>query len=113
MTVKSSDRFSTNKVIHTLSKSTFLRGLQCHKSLYLNRYRPDLRDELSEAQEAVFRRGHDVGMLARDLFPGGADSSPVNRDYAGAVERTRELIKGGAKVIYEAAFCFDGILCLA
>ena len=58
-------------------------------------------------------RGHDVGKLARDLFPGGADSSPLEQDYAGAVKRTSELIESGAKVIYEAAFMYDGILCLA
>lgn len=97
---------------HTLSKSTFLKGLQCHKALWLNRYRPDLRDEISADQQAVFDRGHDVGKLARDLFPGGADSSPVDRDYAGAVKRTDELIKNGEKVIYEAAFLYNGVLCL-
>lgn len=97
---------------HILSKSTFLKGLQCHKALYLNRYKPELRDEISAAQEAIFQRGHDVGKLARDLFPGGVDSSPVNNDYQGAVKRTSELIESGAKVIYEAAFMYDGILCL-
>ncbi len=97
---------------HTLSKSTFLRGLQCHKSLYLNRYKPELRDELSATQKAIFQRGHDVGKLARELFPGGIDSSPVDRNYAGAVKSTSELIKGGAKVIYEAAFLFNDVLCL-
>lgn len=97
---------------HSLSKSTFLKGLQCHKALWLYRYRPDLRDDISAEQEAIFQRGHDVGKLARDLFPGGADSSPVNKDYAGAVKRTAELIEGGEKVIYEAAFLYNGVLCL-
>ncbi len=97
---------------HTLSKSTFLKGLQCHKALYLNRYQPNLRDEITADQQAVFDRGHDVGKLAQDLFPGGADSSPVNKDYAGAVMRTSELIQGGEKVIYEAAFLYNGVLCL-
>lgn len=101
-----------NKPSHTLSKSTFLKGLQCHKALWLNRYQPKLRDEISAEQEAIFQRGHDVGKLARDLFPGGADSSPVNRDYAGAVKRTAELIESGEKVIYEAAFLYNGVLCL-
>jgi hypothetical protein len=104
----------TEKIIkHTLSKSTFLKGLQCHKAFYLNRYWPDLRDTISAAQEAIFQRGHDVGKLARDMFPGGEDSSPLERDYTGAVKRTSELIASGAKVIYEAAFMYDGILCLA
>ncbi len=97
---------------HTLSKSTFLKGLQCHKALWLNRYQPNLRDEITADQQAVFDRGHDVGKLARDLFPGGADSSPVNKDYAGAVKRTAELIENGETVIYEAAFLYNGVLCL-
>jgi hypothetical protein len=98
---------------HTLSKSTFLRGLQCRKSLWLNRYRPELRDEISAEQEAIFQRGHDVGRLAQDLFPGGKNASPINKDYAGSVTRTGEFIEKGATVIYEAAFMYDGILCLA
>jgi hypothetical protein len=27
-----------------LSKSLFVRGVRCHKSLYLRKYRPDLKD---------------------------------------------------------------------
>ncbi|HPC43394.1 MAG TPA: DUF2779 domain-containing protein [Spirochaetota bacterium] len=97
---------------HTLSKSTFLKGLQCHKALWLNRYQPNLRDDVTADQQAVFDRGHDVGKLARDLFPDGADSSPVNKDYTGAIIRTAELIENGEKVIYEAAFLHNGVLCL-
>ena len=96
---------------NTLSKSQLLARAGCARKLHLNRYHPELRDDLSAAGGGVparSRRG-----LARDLFPGGEDSSPVNRDYAAAVERTRELIKKGVKVIYEAAFLFNGILCLA
>lgn len=38
-----------NKKISTyLSKSLFIRGLQCHKSLYLHKYHPELKDEVSE-----------------------------------------------------------------
>ena len=54
-----------------LSKSLFLRGLQCPKSLYLYKTQPDLRDEISEAQEAVFRAGTEVGVTAQGLFHGG------------------------------------------
>lgn len=102
----------TSKLAHTLSKSTFLKGLQCRKALWLNRYQPNLRDEITADQQAVFDRGHDVGKLARDLFPGGEDSSPENKDYAGAVKRTAELIENGATIIYEAAFLYNGVLCL-
>jgi hypothetical protein len=98
---------------HILSKSTFLRGLQCHKSLYLNRYNRDLRDEISPEQQAVFATGRKVGELARGLFPGGVQSKPPNSfQFQRAVEVTRELIDGGKDIIYEAAFQHEGVLAL-
>lgn len=98
---------------HILSKSTFLRGLQCPKSLYINKYHPELRDELDPAQEEIFQRGIDIGILARELFPGGIDASPEEQgNYAEAVQHTRELISKGVPVIYEAAFQHEGVLCL-
>ena len=36
-----------------LSKSTFLRGLQCEKSLWLYKHRYDLKDEITPQQEAI------------------------------------------------------------
>lgn len=98
---------------HILSKSTFLRGLQCHKSLYLNRYNRDLRDEISPEQQAVFATGREVGELARGLFPGGVQSKPPNSfQFQRAVEVTRELIDGGKNIIYEAAFQHEQVLAL-
>lgn len=57
----------------SLSKSLFIRGLQYRKSLYLHKRRPDLKDELSEDQQARFDSGHEVGRLAQELFPGGRE----------------------------------------
>lgn len=96
---------------HTLSKSTFIRGMQCHKSLYLNKFYPGLRDELSERQQAVFQRGTSVGELAQQLFPGGVNAGPETPfEYQKSVALTKELIDGGQKIIYEAAFQFNGVL---
>ena len=54
-----------------LSKSQFIRGLQCHKSLYLHKYYPELKDVISEQQQKLFQTGIDVGKVAQQLFPGG------------------------------------------
>ncbi|MEI7639116.1 MAG: hypothetical protein WCJ37_17530, partial [Syntrophus sp. (in: bacteria)] len=54
-----------------LSKSLFIRGLQCHKALYLQKFRPELKDEVSEELQRRFDTGYDVGSLASELFPGG------------------------------------------
>ena len=96
---------------HLLSKSTFIRGLQCSKSLYLYRNFINLRDPLSPEQKAIFGRGINVGVLAQKLFPNGVDATPAKRsDNIAAVEKTQELIKNGAEVIYEAAFQYEQTL---
>ena len=98
---------------HTLSKSTFIRGVQCLKSLYLNKHRPFLRDRLSPEQLAKFRRGHEVGKLAWQLFPGGINCAPGHpSQYAAALEKTRKLIAEETPVFYEAAFSHHGVLIL-
>ena len=93
-----------NKLI-PLSKSSFIRGMQCQKSLWLHLNQPDERNEISESQQHTFDIGHDVGSLAQQLFPGGVDASrgepwKVNQ----AITYTQELIRNGCDVIYEAAF---------
>ena len=99
---------------HVLSKSTFIRGTQCLKSLYLNKKRPFLRDRLSDEQRAIFKRGTDVGVLAQDLFPGGIDLKPKSpSQYRKKVAETKAVIQSGShSVIYEAAFQSDGLLIL-
>lgn len=96
---------------HFLSKSTYVRGLQCNKSLFLYKKSPELRDETDPAQQAIFSAGTDVGILARDLFPGGKDASSKNGiPGQESIKLTQQLIDAGTKVIYEAAFQYDGVL---
>lgn len=98
---------------HILSKSTFLRGLQCTKSLYLYKNFIQLRDPVSAEQQSIFSRGSNVGILAQQLFPGGTDATPVRRsDNLAAVARTQELIAAGAEIIYEAAFQHEQVLAI-
>lgn len=94
----------------TLSKSQFLRGLQCHKSLWLHRYKPELRAEPDESQQAAFDVGKVVGILARELFPGGTAVEFEGTSLEEKIRLTRELIEGGAKTIYEATFSYDDVL---
>ncbi len=96
---------------HILSKSAFIRGWQCHKSLYLYKKRYYLRDPLSPEQQARFKRGTSIGKLARELFPGGVDASPPTPfQYARSVELTQKLVTGNTSVIYEAAFAYQEVL---
>jgi hypothetical protein len=99
---------------HQLSKSTFIRGVQCLKSLYLYKNRHFLRDALSAEQRAKFVRGIDVGVLAQSLFTGGVNCQPTSPSmYQKSVLKTSETIQNGsADVIYEAAFQHDRVLIL-
>ena len=97
---------------HILSKSTFMYGCQCPKRLWLHKYKPALRDEIDEQQQAVFQTGTNVGMLAEQLFPDGVDARPVDTfSYQQSVADTARYIAEGRKVIYEAAFQYEGMLC--
>ncbi len=98
---------------HILSKSTFIRGVQCLKSLYLHNKRPYLRDKLSPEQLAKFRRGTKLGIIAQRLFPGGIDLRPRSyRQYAQKLEQTRNYIESDNEniILYEAGFQYDGLL---
>ncbi len=96
---------------HILSKSTFLKGCQCAKALYLSKHNRGLREEPDAALQTIFTQGKKVGELAQQLFPGGVDCTPVSVfDFQEAVVRTKEEIAKGTKIIYEAAFQYDGLL---
>lgn len=96
---------------HILSKSTFIKGYHCPKSLYLYKKRPFLRDKLTAEQRAKFKRGHHVGGLAQEIFPGGIDVSPKSpSQYQKSVLRTTELIEQGQEIIYEATFQHEQVL---
>ena len=99
---------------HILSKSSFLKGVQCRKALYLGKYHSGLKDSLSDEQLQSFRKGHRVGKLAWQLFPGGVDMTPEYKfDYHQALKNTSSHLAGQEAVLYEAAFQYRQVLVLA
>jgi hypothetical protein len=95
----------------TLSKSTLIRSIQCSKSLYLYKKFYNLRDKADVSQQQRFDRGHRIGKLAHQLFPGGKDCSPPNPfSYDASIAATKLLVQQHFPVIYEAAFKYNGIM---
>ncbi len=95
----------------TLSKTTYMYGMQCHKRFYLNRFHKDLANPEEEQTQAIFQTGTDVGLLAQQLFPGGVNAQGEEEWHSETtVARTAELLKNHA-IIYEAAFMFNEVLC--
>ena len=98
--------------MHILSKSTYIKGLQCEKALYMQKKHPYLRDKLSIEQRAKFQRGTDVGVLAHEVFPGGIDMSPASPSQfpKKAQETWDNLSNPNVNVMYEAVFQYNDTL---
>lgn len=92
-----------------LSKSRFVRGLQCHKSLWLYNHRPELREKPSASQQAIFDSGAEVGILAQQLFPGGELIPYTGLTLREQIDQTQKAISAGGSTIYEATFLYDDI----
>jgi len=100
---------ASHNASHALSKSRVMRGLQCHKALWLGTHRKDVARPVTPEQQAVFDQGTRVGELARERFPGGLliDAPCWNPDQA--VQQTRAAIDAGATVLYEPAFVHESV----
>ena len=98
--------------MHILSKSTYIKGLQCEKALYMQKKHPYLRDKLSIEQRAKFQRGTDVGVLAHEVFPNGIDMSPNTPSLfpKKAQETMDNLNNPAVNVMYEAVFQYNDTL---
>ena len=92
-----------------LSKSRFIRGLQCHKALWLLTHRPELQDKISPAQQAIFDSGSGVGKVAQGLFPNGVEVPYEGMKVSQQLAMTEKEISKGTTTIYEAAFKYAGI----
>ncbi|MFP4487427.1 MAG: DUF2779 domain-containing protein [Campylobacterales bacterium] len=97
----------------TLSKSQFIRGTKCHKSLWLYKNRPELREQPDSSQEALFDTGYQVGDMAKMLFLNGVEIEFDTSNFDGMEQKTKELIDSGEKTIYEATFKKDCMFAMA
>ena len=96
---------------YKLSKSTFIRGLQCEKSLYLYKKHYKLKDPTSPSLQAIFDQGNQIGVLSQSLFPGGVDATPSSHfRMMESVIKTKAFLESGESIIYEATFTYSEVL---
>lgn len=86
-----------------LSKSAYLKGCQCHKALWLSKYKKELA---TKSKSGALQTGNVVGELARDLFAGGVMIE--FGDFKKMLSTTQDLLKSES-VIYEATFSDNGM----
>jgi len=96
-----------------LSKSKYLSGLQCQKRLWLEVNDPDKATPLSEGQKLIFDRGTEVGILARERFPGGILIELDLSNLANSVAETRKAIEEGETLIFEGTFYHNDTIAIA
>ncbi len=93
-----------------ISKSKFCAGVQCLKRLYLLVHEPELGAKLDAASEAIMAQGREVGLLARQMFPGGVEIPSEGR-LDKAIRATRELVANPAvPTIFEGTFEHQNVL---
>ena len=87
-----------------ISKSKFIAGCQCLKRLYFQVHQPELAARPDAADFTIIEQGHEVGMLARRMFPGGVEvDGTAGLDQA--IRSTKELIANSeVPAIFEGAF---------
>jgi len=86
----------------TLSKSQYIKAKQCPLALWYYRNRKDLTPEISEADQARFGAGDEIGELAMQYFPGGVEVVDPYYDIDACLKSTQKYVDEGYNDIYEA-----------
>ena len=93
-----------------ISKSKFVAGCQCLKRLYLQVHEPELAAEPDAAADAIIEQGREVGIIARQLFPGGVEI-PSECRLDEAIRATCELVANPeVPAIFEGVFEQQNVL---
>ncbi len=90
-----------------VSKSKFLWGTQCAKLLWVAYNAKDQIPAPDAAQQAIFDQGHEVGALAKTLYPGGIEVSADVADFDEVLQKSLEAAKA-RKPLFEAGFVYNG-----
>ena len=100
-----------------ITKTDFMRGMQCRKMLWLDKHKPSLKVIPPEIQKRL-DAGNDFGDRAMAMF-GDYEEMTVYRpgttipDTKAMVARTAEHLEKGTPVICEAAFIYYNNYCAA
>lgn len=93
-----------------ITKSEFIRGLDCERRLWLDRFRADLRQPLSPPIRERMEVGSAIGKLAHQLYPDGVLVPTTYGDHDAGAALTQEMLDEGASCLFEATFIVGGHL---
>lgn len=99
-----------------VSKTDFVRGLQCEKMLWLDAHAPELKIIPPEVQEKL-DAGNEFGDAAMSLFGAFTETTTFREDgrlnFSAMIQKTQTLLQDGTPVICEGAFSWYGNFCAA
>ena len=99
-----------------ISKTDFVRGLQCEKMLWLDAHAPEYKIIPPEVQ-ARLDAGNEFGDNAMGIFGPFTETTTFRDDgrlnYSAMIEKTAALLQSGEGVICEGAFTWYGNFCAA
>ena len=95
-----------------LSKSSYVKGNQCLKYLYLDKYKKKERTPVDEETQARFDRGHTFEDIVRDKqFPGGINIKDKVCNFGYFNSYTKYLLNQPIEMtLYEATIIEDEVL---
>jgi len=93
-----------------ITKSDFLRHLQCYKYLWLYKNRKDLiPKDIESEMERKFDDGYEVEEYAYLLFPNGVDAK--DGDFKKAIVKTSKLVSAKKPAIFQPTFSVNNLFC--
>lgn len=95
-----------------LTKSSFVKGCQCLKYLYLDKHKKQERTPISKEKQKLFNQGHTFEELIREQeFPGGINVKEKVGNFAYFNSYTKYLINSlSSLIIYEATIIEEEVL---
>ena len=98
-----------------VTKTDFIRGLQCPRMLWLDKHHPEFKVIPPDVQEKL-DAGNEFGDKAMEIFGPYVEVTTFKEDgdkldYQQMIEKTKGAISLGVEVICEAAFSYYGHYC--
>ena len=89
-------------VVMYLTKTDFVHYLQCPRSLWLLKHKPEVypHKEFSDFLKKITREGYEIEEYAQKLFPEGVSLPPAGE---ASLTKTKEMFKQKEKTLFQAA----------
>ncbi|MEN8252445.1 MAG: DUF2779 domain-containing protein, partial [Patescibacteria group bacterium] len=91
-----------------ITKSDYIKYLQCKKALWLKKNRSELMVGVGDNTQRVFDTGFLVERIAYEMFPSGVETA---EDIGESIKETKELLKQKTPVIFQATVSGHDLFC--